>query len=421
MKKQCLPRRSGFTLIELLVVIAIIGVLVGLLLPAVQAAREAARRMSCGNNFKQIGLGIHNYHSAYKQNPTQSGGTYPNPGNRHLLSYMVGLTPFVEQQAVWEQISRPRSVNHNGSVRNPPFPPMGPVPWDRNYTPWLTQIGTYRCPSDPAQPSVNFEAYTNYAACIGDGIASNNHSCVDQDGTALDWCTPRHGSYNRGFFQTRRATKFRDILDGLSNTIACGEICVDNNTLEVRATVVNRGSNAAFFLSPIVCEDTIDPERPAFHLPGTNANNFSTSQRKGMRWADGRPVLSSVTTIMPPNRVSCSWSGDGSDGMFTVGSRHPGGAHVLMGDGSVTFITDSIDAGNLSANSPAWPVNASTTPPGGKSPYGLWGALGFQGKRRTGCSPLVSIGSRPIQTALNGPVTAICHRPFLLCRTWCEN
>ena len=110
--------RLGFTLVELLVVIAIIGVLVGLLLPAVQAAREAARRMSCSNNFKQIGLAIHNYHSAYKQIPTQHGGTGLRVGanswwegsattNHEELSAFVGLTPFMEQQALWEKISNP--------------------------------------------------------------------------------------------------------------------------------------------------------------------------------------------------------------------------------------------------------------------------------------------------------------------------
>src|SRR6056297_2239550 len=108
--------RRAFTLVELLVVIAIIGVLVGLLLPAVQAAREAARRMSCSNNFKQIGLALHNYHAAYDQLPMQATGTFhPNentgsggsaPGhNARRLSFLVGLTPFMEQQALWEQIS----------------------------------------------------------------------------------------------------------------------------------------------------------------------------------------------------------------------------------------------------------------------------------------------------------------------------
>ena len=107
-------RRAAFTLVELLVVIAIIGILVGLLLPAVQAAREAARRMSCSNNFRQIGLGLHNYHSAYKQLPTQLGGTGndlqgadryflgSDRTNNQSLSFIVGLTPFIEQQALWE-------------------------------------------------------------------------------------------------------------------------------------------------------------------------------------------------------------------------------------------------------------------------------------------------------------------------------
>jgi len=127
--------RQGFTLVELLVVIAIIGVLVGLLLPAVQAAREAARRMSCSNNFKQIGLAVHNYHSAYDQLPTQGSGTYGQPvtdatlrqtpgQNRKELSWLVGLTPFFEQQALWEQISNPLVDPVSGGI----WQPMGKYP-----------------------------------------------------------------------------------------------------------------------------------------------------------------------------------------------------------------------------------------------------------------------------------------------------
>ena len=111
--------RAGFTLVELLVVIAIIGILVGLLLPAVQAAREAARRMSCSNNFRQVGIAIQNYHSAFKRLPMHGGGTgmdyqagttlaaYSPRTNQKSLSFLAGLMPFMEQQALWAQISNP--------------------------------------------------------------------------------------------------------------------------------------------------------------------------------------------------------------------------------------------------------------------------------------------------------------------------
>ena len=121
---------SGFTLVELLVVIAIIGVLVGLLLPAVQAAREAARRMSCSNNFKQVGLAMHNYHSAYKQLPPQGTGTgttdptqgwwvLSNSSSEECVSALVGFAPFMEQQALWEQISNPSTETVTGAPPRP--------------------------------------------------------------------------------------------------------------------------------------------------------------------------------------------------------------------------------------------------------------------------------------------------------------
>ncbi|TWU37023.1 DUF1559 domain-containing protein [Novipirellula artificiosorum] len=275
-------KRTAFTLVELLVVIAIIGVLVGLLLPAVQAAREAARRMSCSNNFKQIGLAIHNYHSAFSAMPMHgTGGTNETEDNwntadnhvlapaapvgysRHMLSYLVGILPFMEQQALWEVISNP-SVD----AENEAWPPSGPAPYAIRYAPWASDVPAYRCPSDS-----------------GSGLP------------------PIGGAANK----------------------------------------------------------------------------------RGFRWADFRPLYSQFNTILAPNREVCIAGGHGTDAVVTASSRHQGGVHVLMGDGAVKFVTDSIDAGDSHAET-VWYRNnsqASSNPPGSGSPYGLWGSLGTRASRET--------------------------------------
>ncbi len=187
-------KRSGFTLVELLVVIAIIGVMVGLLLPAVQAAREAARRMSCGNNFKQLGLGIHNYHAAYNQLPihgtgtaTPSGSAVGVPGTNRLdLSMLVGLLPFVEQQALWAgEQSHFQWICCHGPWPNRSLADHATAA----YAPWMTDIPTFRCPSDPGigLPS---HGRTNYAACLGDSGTLSNVGSTNDNGTVNN-STPR--------------------------------------------------------------------------------------------------------------------------------------------------------------------------------------------------------------------------------------
>ncbi|MCM2372644.1 DUF1559 domain-containing protein [Aporhodopirellula aestuarii] len=405
MKRQ---RFRGFTLVELLVVIAIIGVLVGLLLPAVQAAREAARRMSCSNNFKQVGLGIHNYHSAYNQLPRHKGGTSGTPtdwtdssalANHEELSFLVGLMPFIEGQALWEQIANPLDADANGSVD---FPAMGPTPDlsgpatdGSDYTPWFTEIPTLRCPSDPGTGLPSF-GRTNYAACLGDspfrGAAGGTDAMLRRpSGPAL-----QTRASMRGAFVPRQTMKFRDILDGLANTIIAGEIATD---LGDRDTRTNPGSGTGDISTPNQpsvsnCKNSsrIDPLRPQFWkssfagvLTSTGAGNA-----RGYRWADGNPSFTVMNTMLPPNGPTCITVADPavspnatirhSTGMLPPSSRHQGGCHVLMGDGAVKFITDSIEAGGTER----WPVHlsgTSTTPPsanvpGSPSPYGLWGALG---------------------------------------------
>ncbi len=389
MRKQ--QHRQAFTLVELLVVIAIIGILVGLLLPAVQAAREAARRMSCSNNFKQIGLGIHNYHSAYKQLPRNAGGTkgqHPtNSGtceagnNNNYLSWMIGVLPFVEQQALWEQISNPFGFNRDGTVRTPPYNPMGPQPWDENYQPWLTQVPTFRCPSDPIERTFNRTAFTNYSCCQGDAFFEQHHAgkrCNDTSSTDGTWGDEAGSRWARGVFQTRHDHKFRDILDGLANTIAGGENVVNDLSLEVKSKVRQDGAVAT--IAPNSWEGDVDPDKPQLWAAGTNVDG-SNNHGRGRRWADGRMQFSSFHTIRPPNSYSVI-RGHGNFGHFSASSRHQGGAHVLMADGAVVFITDSVEAGNQNAipygrrdpNGPA--PGDDNWGAGRESPFGLWGALG---------------------------------------------
>ncbi|EMI22091.1 protein containing DUF1559, partial [Rhodopirellula maiorica SM1] len=302
-------RSRGFTLVELLVVIAIIGVLVGLLLPAVQAAREAARRMSCSNNFKQIGLALHNYHSAYNQLPKQMGGSFDltsgaTENNSNDLSALVGLLPFIEQQALWEAISNPYGFNRDGTVKTPAYPPMGPIASDTNYVPWLTQVPALRCPSDPTVKTGAETAYTNYAVCFGDTIHENHYGGVGSDGrsdtsTGNTWNEAFLKSYERGFFFTRHTTKFRGVLDGLSNTIAMGEIVVGNGQGEAFSHM-HRDSSVTHH-GPKYWHNKLDAARPAYW--DLSSANVDLNDRRGSNWAHGRVYYSGFTTVAPPNGI----------------------------------------------------------------------------------------------------------------------
>jgi prepilin-type processing-associated H-X9-DG protein len=360
--------------------------------------------MSCGNNVKQIGLGLHNYHSAYKQLPvhgvgptnetTRSIGTSRNQADandgtgftRLELSYLIGLLPFVEQQAIWEQVSNPM-VESDGDI----WPAFGPRPWNANYPPWTTEIPTFRCPSDPGfgLPALG---RTNYAACTGDGFynaedgatvwigpSTNGRWLYQSDRLAME----RTRCGLRGTFVTRLTTHFRDITDGLSNTIAIGEIMTGLQDRDNRSVGFTNAKGGFFPVAnnPKRCSDLgyIDPSRPRFW---TDAANVYFSER-GYRWADFHTLQTQFNTILPPNSEVCLVGGSDTYGIAPAGSRHVGGAHLLMADGAVKFITDSIEAGN--SRSPCVYCRAlssginSAVPPGSESPYGLWGALGTRG------------------------------------------
>jgi type II secretory pathway pseudopilin PulG len=387
--------------VELLMVIAIVGVLAGLLIPAVGAAREAARRMQCSNNFKQIGLGLHHYHSAHQQLPTQLTGTgndlqgddryylASDRTNNQSISFLVGLMPFLEQQALWEAIRHPNAVDLNrpGAPRHPPWPAMGPTAtmanvqnrlprvstYNDGYQPWMTEIPTLRCPSDPGT-GLPAMGRTNYAACLGD--ANRFHDAgpytsrlvVDADRVQ------EIRASGRGVFVARTKVKFRDLRDGLAKTIMAGEIATDLGDRDIRTRMNEQVGTAEVQDNPAACRDDIDPDRPRFWLAMADLGS-ADQEGRGYRWANGNGVFSSMNTIVPPNRELCVRFGPTGLGVLPPSSRHPGGCHVLMSDGAVVFVTDSIDSGD-STNGTVRLGGEGSRAPGSESPFGVWGAMG---------------------------------------------
>ena len=325
-------RRHGLTLIELLVVIAIIGVLLGLLLPAMRTSREAARRMSCGNNFTQIGIALQNYHSSFEHLPPAIGGTgqlTPNGDqaslqtNQGRLSGLVALIPHLENTSLYETIQAPTESAPNGQL----YAPMGPVPWDRQFSPWSTQIPTYRCPSDPAQSGEL--GLTNYTFCIGDRI--------------LDV----HASDNaRGIFAGASTRNFDQITDGTGYTIAMAEICTDLGDRGFQGQFAI-DQPRKFLVAPLQAYELRDEERSSFY----KGDVALSESGRGSRWADGSAGYSLVNTVLPPNSLSIASGGrELADGLYSASSRHLGGCHILMADGAVQFITNTIDCGEATRN-----------------------------------------------------------------------
>jgi prepilin-type N-terminal cleavage/methylation domain-containing protein len=354
-------RRHGFTLIELLVVIAIIAILIALLLPAVQQAREAARRTQCKNNMKQLGLALHNYLDVAKMFPYRRGGTVSSSatlGNDNHGSGLTMLLPYLDQGPLYNQIA---SAQTFGTTTYSPF---GDSASDGSgYLLWRQEIPGFQCPSSPNTKPV---AATNALHGLSHYGFSAGDSATYNDVTGATGVTAVQArTLSRGPFGYQTSRRIADLTDGTSNTVLMGEITSAKSlqSMDVLSgTVRNMGDG--IYASPLTCRNTVNGSTGEY-LPAHAAN---VSSSRGSRWARGFMGYIGVTTILPPNSPSCAGMGFDSSGIFSVTSRHVGGAHVLLGDGAVRFISQNIDCGNLAAPDPKTVSGAS--------PYGVWGSLG---------------------------------------------
>lgn len=285
--------RRGFTLVELLVVIAIIGVLIALLLPAVQQAREAARRIQCSNNMKQLGLAMHNYHDTYGNFPagqfSQQQLDDPN-GQPNRMTWFTSILPFVEQRAMYDLV-KPSMANSPANT------------W--NETVRKTVVDGFVCPSDPNGGKIGNDGFQgNYLANSGHDIMVQANA--DKPST--------NGGGMSGLFFVKSHIGLKDITDGTSNTLMFGEI---RQSPQANCTIGNYW-NGWGMESMFTTLFWINTPAPDFVPQGADANN---------PWR--------TTQALPP-------SGPGSQTAYSLRSAHPGGVMVTRADGSVSFLPETM-------------------------------------------------------------------------------
>ena len=361
-----LRRRHGFTLVELLVVIAIIGTLVGLLLPAVQAAREAARMSACSNSIRQLSLAVLGYEETKQRLPSYSldyglrmRGTNTGRDSWGSWGVMVHLLPFIEEAALYQKCLQEFDLGQEflstTSVRN-------------------RQIGMLMCPSEiQRRPVISSMGLTSYHVNSGDVVTSWQYVIVR--GPFIPGIQPLSGYTSYSSVPTTniqpRYTKIKDVTDGLSKTVAFGEVIVGRVTRSLPAGVAN-STNLSDSSSPSVCTGEIgsDGQYAAVH-----SNNGWDRQLPGSDWGDARDSMTSFQTMAAPNSPRCAKDG-GSYPIVPASSYHRGGAYVAMCDGSVQFITDGIDAGDPSATTTPGGAAVAGISYKGATIRGVWGAMG---------------------------------------------
>jgi prepilin-type N-terminal cleavage/methylation domain-containing protein len=415
MKKSATFIRPAFTLIELLVVIAIIGMLIALLLPAVQAAREAARRMQCSDHLKQWGIAMHNHHSIHKTFPAgaeahrKPGATGSTVDQFFYHGPAVALLPSIEQVSLYEEY-----MSGNTRFELDPDPTIVETGSDANAIRRerirTAHVGIFLCPSATEISSESGTSVMNYVYSSGD--------FNDRLGQTAN----RRGVFIAGPV----GTSIDEIKDGTSNTVAFSERVIGHNSLLLAGTIAGPAT---------AMTDTVNSSRrPMSNLTPSSCLAFKSGKAltdagatganaalMGRSWFDGSPVVNSFSTILAPNSPSCVGPETATAGpyatadlrgrrvMVAASSHHTGGVHALKCDGAVSFVNDSIntlstgnyweiqDSTAATARNVESPITATSTFPmiattyGGlnnpvdtldknygtrKSPFGVWGAMG---------------------------------------------
>jgi prepilin-type N-terminal cleavage/methylation domain-containing protein len=360
MKK--LTKKNGFTLVELLVVIAIIGVLIAILLPAVQAAREASRRTQCSNKLRQFVLALHNHHDTQGTLPCASNVYSATDQNKYRISAFMPLMAFMEMTTLYERFTGSYPTLH---------------PWETGGNVFNTNLeGIFGCPSDPSRTSRTGTdlAKTSYRISFGDWA---------------DRCCQQTDDNPRGVFAGKVGVSrdFAAVADGTSNTIALSEATI----------AMGRGSFLQGTIAKNITSLPTEDQKPdstfnyndCFNKANWKSYNSGVAvinNMSGMRWGDSYVVYTGFSTIFPPNSPSCARdnaNGESDHILRTIDSKqvnkannvtlisassyHNNGVNAALLDGTVRFVNNGIDSGT----DRTLPCSSS-----GPSPFGVWGACG---------------------------------------------